>query len=107
MGAVSGVNQRAAQALLGHSDPALTANIYTDVNALQLQDEVAKLPWIDAHQDSHQRSQKGPENVCVTGVGRLLSDLAGIAKRLGQLPVAEFSEMVKMAARAGIEPATK
>ncbi|MGC4071873.1 MAG: tyrosine-type recombinase/integrase [Nibricoccus sp.] len=28
---VAGVSQRAAQELLGHSDPALTANVYTDV----------------------------------------------------------------------------
>ena len=59
MGAVSGVNQRAAQALLGHSDPALTANIYTDVNALQLQDEVAKLPWrTKTHTNAHKKGLK-------------------------------------------------
>ena len=41
-----GVNQRAAQELLGHSDANLTAKVYTDVPALGLHDEVAKLPWI-------------------------------------------------------------
>ena len=48
----AGVAQRAAQELLGHSDPALTANVYTDVAGLALHDEVAKLPWID---NSHGR----------------------------------------------------
>ena len=45
LGVRSGVNQRSAQALLAHSDPALTANVYTDVAALELHGEVAKLPW--------------------------------------------------------------
>lgn len=46
LGVRSGVNQRAAQEMLGHSDPALTANVYTDVAALNLHGEVAKLPWL-------------------------------------------------------------
>jgi integrase len=46
LGVRSGVNQRAAQELLGHSDPSLTANVYTDVAALNLHSEVAKLPWL-------------------------------------------------------------
>jgi len=48
LGMRAGVNQRSAQALLGHSDPALTANVYTAVASLELHREVAKLPWIDA-----------------------------------------------------------
>ena len=48
LGVRSGVNQRSAQALLAHSDPALTANVYTDVAALELHAEVAKLPWFGA-----------------------------------------------------------
>ena len=31
---------------MGHSDPTLSANVYTDVAALELHDEVAKLPWL-------------------------------------------------------------
>lgn len=46
LGVRSGVNQRAAQEMLGHSDPSLTANVYTDVAALNLHGEVAKLPWL-------------------------------------------------------------
>lgn len=45
-GAVAGVGQRSAQEMLGHSDPALTAGVYTDVAALALHDEVAKLPGL-------------------------------------------------------------
>lgn len=45
LGVKAGVNQRAAQELLGHTDPRLTAGVYTDVAALELHGEVAKLPW--------------------------------------------------------------
>ena len=45
LGVNAGVNQRSAQALLGHSDPSLTAGVYTDVAALELHGEVGKLPW--------------------------------------------------------------
>jgi integrase len=47
MGVRHGVNQRSAQAILGHSDANLTANVYTDVPALALHDEMAKVPWLD------------------------------------------------------------
>jgi hypothetical protein len=33
LGAGHGVNQRAAQEILGHSDPSPTANVYTDIPA--------------------------------------------------------------------------
>ena len=46
LGVRYGINQRSAQAVLGHSDPSLTANVYTDVPALGLHDEIAKLPWL-------------------------------------------------------------
>src|SRR5690606_15670301 len=52
-GVAYGVGQRFAQELLGHSDPALTANVYTGVAALDLHGEVDKLPWIhDTHIDT-------------------------------------------------------
>jgi hypothetical protein len=44
IGVLSGVNQRSVQVLLGHSDPRMTVNIYTDVPILNLGAEVAKLP---------------------------------------------------------------
>ncbi len=59
-----GINQRSAQAILGHSDPSLTANVYTDVPALALHDEIAKLPWIGGAGDNAQpNSQKPSENL--------------------------------------------
>ena len=39
--------ERRADCGLGHSDANLTANIYTDVPALALHDEMAKVPWLD------------------------------------------------------------
>lgn len=50
---------------LGHSDPSLTANVYTDVAALPLHEEIAKLPWIEteeahAHGDAHELGISGP-----------------------------------------------
>lgn len=44
-GVNAGISQRVAQEALGHPDPALTANVYTDVPAVGMHDEVAKLPW--------------------------------------------------------------
>ncbi len=46
LGVRHGINQRAAQEVLGHSDANLTAKAYTDVPALALHTEIAKLPWI-------------------------------------------------------------
>jgi hypothetical protein len=48
LGANSGMGQRAAQEMLGHSDANLTANTYTDIPALELHREIAKLPWVGA-----------------------------------------------------------
>jgi len=66
LGVRYGINQRSAQAILGHSDPSLTANVYTDVAALPLHAEIAKLPWIEtekahAHGDAHETVFSGPE----------------------------------------------
>lgn len=65
LGVRYGINQRSAQAILGHSDPSLTANVYTDVAALPLHEEIAKLPWIEteksAHGDAHETVFSGPE----------------------------------------------
>jgi len=39
MGVGAGISQRVAQEVLGHSDPALTANVYTDMAAVGMQGE--------------------------------------------------------------------
>lgn len=49
----AGVPQRQAMALARHTDPRLTANVYTDTDALPLAEAVAKLPAYDAHGRSH------------------------------------------------------
>lgn len=89
----AGVPQRHAMALARHTDPRLTANIYTDQDALPLAEAAAKLPTYgvladtkDAHgrsQDSvsegprvsravadanNARNPKGPENTVLFGV---------------------------------------
>jgi len=48
LGVRYGINQRVAQEVLGHSDANLTAKVYTDVPALALHTEIAKLPWIES-----------------------------------------------------------
>ena len=43
--AVSGISQRVTQELMRHSDPSLTANVYTDARQLPTFDAVASLTW--------------------------------------------------------------
>ena len=57
----AGVPQRIAMALARHTDPRLTAHIYTDQDALPLAEAVAKLPtYADAchAKDAHGRTQE-------------------------------------------------
>lgn len=78
-GARAGIGQRSAQAILGHSDPSLTANVYTDEQALALGAEVAKLPWIDAQL----HSQTLTKTHSIRPVGEILRELVQAAKSLG------------------------
>jgi integrase len=116
MGVRCGVNQRSAQAILGHSDPSMTANVYTDVPALELHAEVAKFPWISEVPD--RGTQKGAQ---ITGAVRHPLSLADMmAQLIEAVKVIEVEQARQesasavtschsdeMAARAGIEPATK
>ena len=45
----SGVSQRMAQELMRHSDPRLTANIYTDTTLLPTFEAVHSLPWVQSN----------------------------------------------------------
>ena len=115
MGVRYGINQRAAQEVLGHSDANLTAKAYTDVPALALHDEIAKLPWIT---DAETVAQHGAQN---TGVSRPSTSLADIMSQFNEaVKVTEAGELrgllaspvtplhqFKLAARVGIEPTTK
>jgi len=71
LGVRFGINQRSAQEILGHSDPNLTAKVYTDVAGLQLHDEIAKLPWLGVDSGCSQiRSQNsGPKGHLVAFPG--------------------------------------
>lgn len=47
-----GVGQRAAQALMRHGDPKMTANVYQDAELLPLASELAKVPGLAAMDDA-------------------------------------------------------
>ncbi len=115
LGVRCGINQRAAQEILGHSDANLTAQAYTDVASLELHDEIAKLPWISTDKVW---ATCGAQN---TGVPRPSVSLADLCNQLILAVKVSGAEDVsralassvtslhssEMAARAGIEPATK
>jgi len=149
LGVRYGINQRVAQEVLGHSDANLTAKIYTDVPALSLHTEIAKLPWIDAavkgpeqnppsmpvspapHKDGLtltrdrddqrtdlQYAQRDAQKSGVSGPAASLADLCD--RFVAAVNVSDdesFSRVLsslvtswqkdELAARAGIEPATK
>jgi integrase len=115
LGVRCGINQRAAQEILGHSDANLTAQAYTDVASLQLHDEIAKLPWIS---NDGVVAQHGAQKSGVSGPVVSFPDLVRQLKELLQAtgtegtshetaPAGILCQFSGMAARAGIEPATK
>ncbi len=115
MGVRYGINQRAAQEVLGHSDANLTAKAYTDVPALALHDEIAKLPWIA---DGEIVAQHGAQNTGVSRPPTSLADMMGQfieALKVTGAPGVRDSlaslgtslHQIEMAARVGIEPTTK
>jgi hypothetical protein len=112
LGVRSGVNQRSAQEILGHSDANMTAQVYTDVAGLALHDKIAKLPWISAEKPNSQYdSQKGGKSghpVAPGGswgqVKQLLeaTGTEGISHALAQ--AGALGQILETAAWAGIEP---
>ena len=115
MGVRYGINQRAAQEVLGHSDANLTAKAYTDVPALALHDEIAKLPWISTDgavaQHSAQKSGVPSPAVSLTDILRqlqLMAQATGTDGLMHQMAsTGTPGQIVEMAARVGIEPTTK
>ena len=114
LGVRYGVNQRAAQEVLGHSDANLTAKAYTDVPALGLNVEVAKVPWVSAPGDCAQRSaqKSGIPGHPASSAGTL-ADLLPFTKKAGSEELSHlpaFSDalwrLLKLGAGAGFEPAT-
>lgn len=115
LGVRFGINQRSAQEIFGHSDANLTVQAYTDVASLQLHDEIAKLPWIStsgvvAHPLAQNSGVSRPSvslaDICAQLVEAVkVSGAEGVGHALASaVTPSHFDEM---AARAGIEPATK
>jgi len=90
-GAVAGIGQRSAQEMLGHSDPSLTAGVYTDVAALQLHSEVAKLPWVGAQSGVAIDAQKCARIAAPSRFRGLLTELIELAKDV--LPEGEKTDL--------------
>ncbi len=128
LGVRYGINQRVAQEVLGHSDANLTAKVYTDVPALALHAEIAKLPWIagprlvedvcakipDNCDDTQLRTQKSGKSCPAPSFTDLLAQLIDCVKvsdpeelRRAVASSGASSDCDRMAAQAGIEPATK
>jgi integrase len=103
LGVRHGINQRSAQELLGHSDPRLTANVYTDVPALGLHAEVSKLPWLGDNAPSDaQTDVRAPVRA------RLLEIFSKLEKLVQDADVplpSEAAAPAKMVEVAGVEPA--
>jgi integrase len=114
LGVRYGINQRAAQEILGHSDANLTAKAYTDVPALALGAEVAKVPWISTAGESAQRSaQKSGNPDQSTSLSGILAQLIPFMKEAGSEELSHlpaFSDaprrLLKLGAGAGFEPAS-
>lgn len=104
MGVRAGINQRSAQALLGHSDPALTANAYTDVAALELHAEVAKLTWLTSETHSQLRAQNVSAVVRKRSIEEIVAELVEVAKSPFPSGDTNDSAFVELAARHGFEP---
>ncbi|MGB0372974.1 MAG: tyrosine-type recombinase/integrase [Opitutales bacterium] len=108
-----GTSQRMAQELMRHSDPHLTAQIYTDISQLPTFDVVSKLPWstpdkegddpqIDPQNlfiDRHEVSQFGSE--AVGGSVEQIPDDQGLMQDFSQLVASGH-----MARAEGFEPPT-
>lgn len=112
MGVRYGINQRAAQEVLGHSDPALTAKAYTDVAALSLHTEIAKLPWITESKPDSLPDAPAPVveglSMSLQEANKLLSDHAQLndptlISRLTSLPDV-LCRLIKMVVGSGFEP---
>ena len=114
-GAGNGVNQRAAQAVLGHSDANLTARVYTDVAALGMRAEMAKVPWVlpagsaKAQWEAQKSGIPRPALSLTVIVGQLVEAIkaAGSEQLSHLMSLGDISGHTgKLGAGAGFEPAT-
>ena len=98
LGVRYGMNQRAAQEILGHSDANLTAKAYTDVASLQLHQEIAKLPWISP---AGIVAQHGAQN---SGVSGQVVSLTDILRQLQKLAQATGTDGVRRTSASPVTP---
>ena len=114
-----GVSQRLTQELMRHSDPRLTANLYTDVSHLPTFEAVQNLEWFDEPSSSSESNRKscphiGPQNS--DSEGHFLSQI-DISNESSENPVnpcgikektANSCEVggYKVVGETGFEPAT-
>jgi len=106
-----GINQRSAQEVLGHSDANLTAKVYTDVPALGLHAEIAKLPWIT--KNAQPNAQNASEKPNLNRFREILAELMELSKTACASAFASETKNAtpegvafKLGAGAGFEPAT-
>ena len=114
-GADHGVNQTAAQAVLGHSDANLTAGVYTDRAALGMRAEMAKLPWVlpAGSTKAQGEAQKSGIQSPAVSLNDILGQLVGLLKAAGSEQLSHLMSLRdisghtgKLGAGAGFEPAT-
>ncbi len=113
------VSQRLAQELMRHSDPRLTANIYTDVTCLPTFEAVNELPWLGEERGMTQPqspenhgTQNGTQTPVISGQNAALS--VALAKNTKQSARPVFIRVErqlagsvrgpKLAERGGFEP---
>jgi len=113
-GADHGVNQRAAQDVLGHSDANLTAMVYTDRAGLGMQAEMAKVPWViasdaNAQPDAQKSGIQRPAMSLHDIMGQLLVAIkaAGSEQLSHLMSLPDHSgHSLKLGAGVGFEPTT-
>ena len=99
MGVRFGMNQRAAQEILGHSDANLTAKAYTDVPALGMHTEINKLPWI-GNTESEPANPLSLIDSLECGVSRKSASLSDVLRQLIlSLQVAGEEELRRVVSR--------
>ncbi|MDR0353542.1 MAG: tyrosine-type recombinase/integrase [Opitutaceae bacterium] len=104
MGVQAGVNQRAAQEFLGHSDANLTAKIYTDLPAIGLRAEIEKLPWAGAWDGKEVPSAEVTKSRKNLPLIEKLIALLDLLKNLEGKGLKQDFSVFKLAARHGFEP---
>ena len=104
LAAANRVSQRVTQDVLGHSDPILTANIYTDVSQIKTGQEVAKIPW--AFSTSVAGSQKSAETGPKRAFRDVIIDPVQAAQTADKRELEDVATSFEMVGDTGLEPVT-